>query len=51
VGEFLERGFPFISLGNDLHHILTQSSAYVKDVETVSKENGKTWTRRATALM
>jgi 4-hydroxy-2-oxoheptanedioate aldolase len=51
VGEFLDRGFPFISLGNDLHHILTQSSAYVKDVEAVSKEKGKSWTRRATALM
>jgi 4-hydroxy-2-oxoheptanedioate aldolase len=51
VGEFLEKGFPFMSLGNDLHHILTQSSAYVKDVETVSKEQGKSWTRRATALM
>src|SRR5438876_3148262 len=25
VGEFLEKGFPFISLGNDLHHILTQT--------------------------
>ena len=25
VGEFLEKGFPFMSLGNDLHHILTQS--------------------------
>ena len=51
VGEFLEKGFPFMSLGNDLHHILTQSSAYVKDVETASKEKGKAWTRRATALM
>jgi 4-hydroxy-2-oxoheptanedioate aldolase len=51
VGEFLEKGFPFMSLGNDLHHILTQSSAYVKDVEMVSKEKGKSWTRRATALM
>ncbi len=51
VGEFLDKGFPFISLGNDLHHILTQSSAYVKDVEAVSKEKGKAWTRRATALM
>jgi 4-hydroxy-2-oxoheptanedioate aldolase len=51
VGEFLEKGFPFISLGNDLHHILTQSSAYVKDVEAVSKEKGKAWTRRTTALM
>ena len=24
VGEFLEKGFPFISIGNDLHHVLTQ---------------------------
>ena len=51
VGEFLERGFPFISVGNDLHHILTQSSAYVKDVEEVSKGKGKAWARRPTALM
>jgi 4-hydroxy-2-oxoheptanedioate aldolase len=51
VGEFLEKGFPFISLGNDLHHILTQTTAYVKDVEAVSKEKGKAWTRRTTALM
>src|SRR4249919_1029540 len=33
VGEFLDKGFPFISVGNDLHHILTQATAYVKDVE------------------
>jgi 4-hydroxy-2-oxoheptanedioate aldolase len=51
VGEFLEKGFPLISLGNDLHHILTQATAYVKDVEAVSKEKGKPWTRRPTALM
>src|SRR5215510_9451384 len=25
VGEFLEKGFPFISVGNDLHHMLTQT--------------------------
>ncbi len=51
VGEFLEKGFPFVSIGNDLHHILTQAGAYVKDVEAVSKEKGKTWTRRPTALL
>jgi len=51
AGEFLEKGFPFMSLGNDLHHILTQAGAYVKDVETVSKEKGgAAWTRRPTAL-
>src|ERR1700685_4270655 len=51
VGEFLEKGFPFISVGNDLHHILTQAGAYVKGVEAVSKEKGKAWSRRATALL
>jgi 4-hydroxy-2-oxoheptanedioate aldolase len=51
VGEFLEKGFPLVSVGNDLHHILTQAGAYVKDVEAVSKEKGKTWTRRDTALL
>ena len=50
VGEFLEKGFPFISLGNDLHHVLTQAGAYVKDVEEIAKAKGKTWTRRATSL-
>ncbi len=51
VGEFLDKGFPLISLGNDLHHILTQATAYVKDVEGISKEKGSNWTRRKTALM
>jgi 4-hydroxy-2-oxoheptanedioate aldolase len=52
VGEFLEKGFPFISIGNDLHHILTQAAAYVKDVEAVSKEKGtKAWAKRASALV
>jgi 4-hydroxy-2-oxoheptanedioate aldolase len=51
VGEFLEKGFPLVSVGNDLHHILTQAGAYVKDVEAVSKEKGKPWTRRDTALL
>src|SRR5262249_7182001 len=46
VGEFLAKGFPFISIGNDLHHILTQATAYVKDVESISKDSGKNWTRR-----
>jgi len=51
VGEFLEKGFPFISIGNDLHHILTQAGAYVKDMETVSQKNGRPWTRRPSALI
>jgi 4-hydroxy-2-oxoheptanedioate aldolase len=50
VGEFLDKGFPFISIGNDLHHVLTQAGAYVKDMEEISKAKGKNWTRRPTAL-
>src|SRR6201992_1361655 len=52
VGEFLEKGFPLISLGNDLHHMLTTATQYVKDVEAVSKDKGKSpWTRRPSALI
>ena len=50
VGEFLDKGFTFISIGNDLHHVLTQAGAYVNDMENISKEKGKAWKRRATAL-
>jgi 4-hydroxy-2-oxoheptanedioate aldolase len=50
VGEFLEKGFTFISVGNDLHHVLTQASAYVKDMEEIAKSKGKSWARRPTAL-
>ena len=48
VGEFLEKGFTFVSVGNDLHHVLTQAGAYVKDVEGIAK--GK-WTKRTSALV
>src|ERR1700674_3646795 len=50
VGEFLERGFTFISIGNDLPHALPQAGAYVADMEKTSQEKGKSWTRRPTAL-
>jgi 4-hydroxy-2-oxoheptanedioate aldolase len=50
VGEFLDKGFTFISVGNDLHHVLTQAGAYVNDVEGIAKSKGKSWTRRTTAL-
>ena len=50
VGEFLDKGFTFISVGNDLHHVLTQAGAYVNDVEGIAKAKGKSWARRTTAL-
>src|SRR6187399_2273667 len=40
VAEFLEKGFRFVSIGNDLHHILTQAGAYVKDVEAITGKSG-----------
>jgi 4-hydroxy-2-oxoheptanedioate aldolase len=51
VGEFLDKGFSFISIGNDLHHVLTQTATYVKDVEDIAKAKGKSWARRTTALL
>jgi len=51
VGEFLDKGFTFISVGNDLHHVLTQAGAYVNDVEKIAKEKGKSWARRPSALL
>ena len=50
VGEFLEKGFTFISVGNDLHHVLTQAAAYLEDMDAITAEKGKAWTRQPTAL-
>lgn len=50
VGEFLEKDFRFISIGNDLHHILTQAGAHVGALEGIAKEKGAAWSRRPTSL-
>ena len=51
VGEFFDKGFTFISLGNDLHHVLTQAGAYMKDVTATAKDKTKQWQPRASALL
>src|SRR5689334_12124116 len=51
VGEFLEKGFTFISIGNDLHHVLTQADAYMKDMQATAKKMGKNWSPRTSALL
>jgi 4-hydroxy-2-oxoheptanedioate aldolase len=51
VGEFLDKGFTFISIGNDLHHVLTQATTHIQGLEAIAAEKGKTWKRRPTALM
>jgi 4-hydroxy-2-oxoheptanedioate aldolase len=50
VEEFLNKGFPFVSIGNDLHHILTQSAAHVNKLEQVTSGHKKPWKRNPTAL-
>lgn len=50
VAEFLDLGFTFISIGNDLHHILTQAGAYVEGLEKIAEDSGKSWSRQPTAL-
>jgi 4-hydroxy-2-oxoheptanedioate aldolase len=51
VAEFLNKGFTFISIGNDLHHILTQATAHVQAMEAIAPERGAAWKRRPSALM
>lgn len=51
VAEFLNKGFTFISIGNDLHHILTQATAHVQAMEAIKPERGAAWKRRPSALM
>jgi 4-hydroxy-2-oxoheptanedioate aldolase len=41
AGEFFEKGFIFISIDNDLHHVLTQAGAYVNDMGTIAKERAR----------
>eukprot|EP00340_Litonotus_pictus_P005616 CAMPEP_0170515110 /NCGR_PEP_ID=MMETSP0209-20121228/1590_1 /TAXON_ID=665100 ORGANISM="Litonotus pictus, Strain P1" /NCGR_SAMPLE_ID=MMETSP0209 /ASSEMBLY_ACC=CAM_ASM_000301 /LENGTH=229 /DNA_ID=CAMNT_0010799451 /DNA_START=153 /DNA_END=842 /DNA_ORIENTATION=- len=50
VGEFLKKGFNFISIGNELHHVLAQSGSFMKDVEEVSKKEGKEWKKVPNSL-
>ncbi len=51
VSEFLDKGFTFISVGNDLHHMLTQAGAHIGALEESAKTSGKEWNRRPTALL
>lgn len=43
VAEFMKLGFPFISIGNDLHHVLTQSTAHISTLEEITKANNSEW--------
>jgi len=41
VKEFLNLGFPFISIGNDLHHVMTQQGTHLSKIGEITKELGK----------
>ena len=51
VAEFMNKGFTFISIGNDLHHVLTQAGSHVQAIEAIKPERGAQWKRRPTALL
>jgi 4-hydroxy-2-oxoheptanedioate aldolase len=46
VAEFIKKGFVFISIGNDLHHILTQAQTHVKALKDISAKESKQWQPR-----
>lgn len=48
VDEFLKLGFTFISVGNDLHHMLTQTGEHVKKLEEITN---KSWNPQSSALL
>jgi len=51
VEEFLNLGFPFISVGNDLHHILTQTGSHLGALDGITKKAGKQWKRLPSGML
>jgi len=50
VAEFLKKGFVFVAIGNDLHHVLTQANSYTKSLEGIANESGKKWSKLPSAM-
>lgn len=50
VAEFMKKGFNFMSVGNDLHHVLTQSGSHMNNIEKISKDEGKEWKKLQNSL-
>lgn len=51
VAEFIKKGFVFISIGNDLHHILTQAQTHMATLKDTAKKEGKVWSPRPSAFL
>lgn len=50
VAEFMKKGFNFMSVGNDLHHVLTQSGSHMNNIEKITKDEGKEWKKLQNSL-
>ena len=46
VAEFIKKGFVFVSIGNDLHCLMTQTQAHVAKLGEIAKGEGKPWQPR-----
>jgi len=51
VQEFIKKGYRFISVGNDLHHLLTQAATHVKALEAITDKDEQPWKRQKTAMI
>jgi 4-hydroxy-2-oxoheptanedioate aldolase len=51
VTEFLDKDFNFISVGNDLHHCLTQNFAHKEALVACSVAASKPWNPQQCALV
>jgi 4-hydroxy-2-oxoheptanedioate aldolase len=51
VAEFAKKGYNFVSIGNDLHHIVTQATTHVKALTDITKKEGKAWTHKPSAMI
>uniref|UniRef100_A0A0A9YMY2 5-keto-4-deoxy-D-glucarate aldolase n=1 Tax=Lygus hesperus TaxID=30085 RepID=A0A0A9YMY2_LYGHE len=51
VGEFLEKGFTFISIGSEIHHALTQASSHIHKLEDIATSKNKEWKPHPSAII
>lgn len=51
VESHIKKGFKFIAVGNDLHHILTANTQFVTDLRTITKNTGHNWTGQKSAMI
>jgi len=47
VEEFLNKGFTFVSIGNDLHHVLTSNQAHITSLENI----GNGWKHQPSSIV